>query len=192
MLRRVVPCSNTPCHSAVPRRTSRRYTARSAPPRAKPCLTSRLPGATAAATSPQQRKKGMQLAAQGTVNKVLGESEPTKGPQQIQLRELPGRGGRSHRAGPLGAGQEEGWPRGQGWPWGPGRVSGGRCAGCGAGTRGRVPESGPRKALAGQSPPAAAMHVGMHCWRSRSVDSGGWRGTAGVLGLEELRLLHRL
>lgn len=63
---------------------------RTAPPRAEPRLTSRLPGATAAATSPQQRKKGMQLAAQGTVNKVLGESEPTKGPEQIQLRELPG------------------------------------------------------------------------------------------------------
>lgn len=35
-----------------------------------------------------QHKRGMQLAAQGTVNKVLGESETIKGPEQIQRREL--------------------------------------------------------------------------------------------------------
>lgn len=158
-----------PCHAVLPDAVLH-APYRTAPPRAEPRLTSRLPGATAAATSPQQRKKGMQLAAQGTVNKVLGESEPTKGPEQIQLRELPGQVrsalGR-RRAGPGGR-------AGLGGRAGPGRASGGaglRCAECGAGTRGRMPESGPTKARAGQSSPATATR----CWRSRSRFVGAGR-----------------
>lgn len=160
---------------------------RTAPPRAEPRLTSRLPGATAAATSPQQRKKGMQLAAQGTVNKVLGESEPTKGPEQIQLRELPGQVrsalGR-RRAGPGGR-------AGLGGRAGPGRASVGaglrsRSAGPGRGVgcQSRVPRRlGPGRALRPQ-PRAAGGH--------EAQIRGGWKGPVEVLRQEELQLLHRV
>lgn len=149
-----------PCHAVLPDAVLH-APYRTAPPRAEPRLTSRLPGATAAATSPQQRKKGMQLAAQGTVNKVLGESEPTKGPEQIQLRELPGQVrsalGR-RRAGPGGR-------AGLGGRAGPGRASGGaglRCAaagpGRGVGCQSRIPRRlGPGRALRPQ-PRAAGGH----------------------------------
>lgn len=53
-------------------------------------------------------KRGMQLAAQGTVTKVLGASETRQGPEQIQRRSSRGRGGRSHpgrsRSAPAGGG----------------------------------------------------------------------------------------
>lgn len=55
-----------------------------------------------------KHKRGMQLAAQGTVNKVLGESETIKGPEQIQRRELPRAGRHSPGKVPLWFGRAAG------------------------------------------------------------------------------------
>lgn len=173
-----------PCHAVLPDAVLH-APYRTAPPRAEPRLTSRLPGATAAATSPQQRKKGIQLAAQGTVNKVLGESEPTKGPEQIQLRELPGQVrsalGR-RRAGPGGR-------AGLGGRAGPGERRG-RAAlrgvrGRDAGSDARVGshEGSGRAELSGHSHALLAVTKQIR---------GCWKGPVEVLRQEELQLLHRV
>lgn len=88
-----------PCH-ATPRLAI--------PHRAVPILTCRPPDGTAADTNPEQHKRGMQLAAQGTVNKVLGESETIKGPEQIQRRELRRAGRHSPGTVPLRLGRAAG------------------------------------------------------------------------------------
>ena len=83
---RAVPCRAVPSHALPPdcRTGLRRALARS------------------------KHKRGMQLAAQGTVNKVLGESETIKGPEQIQRRELPRAGRHSPGKVPLWFGRAAG------------------------------------------------------------------------------------
>lgn len=92
-------CNTMPCH-ATPRLAI--------PHRAVPILTCRPPDGTAADTNPEQHKRGMQFAAQGTVNKVLGESETIKGPEQIQRRELRRAGRHSLGTVPLRLGRAAG------------------------------------------------------------------------------------
>lgn len=94
---RAEPCHAMPCHAVLCRPVPYLSTAGQELQR---------PGARS------EPKRGMQLAAQGTVNKVLGASETRQGPEQIQRRSSRGRGGRSHpgrsRSAPAGGGLASG------------------------------------------------------------------------------------
>lgn len=97
-----MPCRAEPCH-AMP---CRAVLCRPVPYLSTAGQELQRPGAR------REPKRGMQLAAQGTVNKVLGASEKRQGPEQIQRRSSRGRGGRSHpgrsRSAPAGGGLASG------------------------------------------------------------------------------------
>lgn len=98
---RAVPCRAEPCQTMVwYGMVCRAELCRALPPDCRTGLRRTLVRS--------KHKRGMQLAAQGTVNKVLGESETIKGPEQIQRRELPRAGRHSPGKVPLWFGRAAG------------------------------------------------------------------------------------